>query len=253
MKVQEYISSGIIESYVLGLASLKERSEFESMYRQYPEIKMARIAFEKELENHAIKNGVTPPSTIKQKILGQINSGNQLSDTQKGSVRSINWMKYAAAASIVLLLGSLYWNYSLNTQNKKLSDELNSSASRLNEMENEMKVIQQNPGLKMAAMKGTEISPHSFATAYWDTTSKDVYLVINNLPKPPTDKQYQLWALLDGKPVDLGMVQNEFFIGQKKLLLRMKNVQGAQAFAITLEKLGGSSTPQGAMYVIGNL
>ena len=253
MKVQEYILSGIIESYVLGLASLEERSEFESLCRQYPEIKMARIAFEKELENLAIKNGVTPPENVKQKILNQVNSVNQHSGKQKGSISNITWMKYAAAACIVLLLGSLYWSYLLNNQNKKLKDELNTSLTQLNDMENEMKVIQQNPGLKMAAMKGTEISPHSFVTAYWDTTSKDVYLVINNLPKPPTDKQYQLWALLDGKPVDLGMVQNEFFIRQKKLLLRMKNVQGAQAFAITLEKLGGSSTPQGAMYVIGNL
>ena len=253
MKVLEYISSGIIESNVLGLVSIEERREFENMCRQYPEIKMAQITFEKELENHAIENSVSPPENMKQKIMDQINSGNQLSGTQRRSVRSITWMKYTAAASIVLLLGSLYWSYLLNNQNKKLKDELNSSLSQLNDLENEMKVIQQNPGLKMATMKGTEISPNSFVTAYWDTISKDVYLVINNLPKPPTDKQYQLWALLDGKPVDLGMVQNEFFIGQKKLLLRMKNVQGAQAFAITLEKLGGSSTPQGAMYVIGNL
>ena len=58
-------------------------------------------------------------------------------------------------------------------------------------------------------MKGMEISPASFATVYWDTTSKDVYLLVNNLPKPASDKQYQLWALLDGKPIDVGMIDNE--------------------------------------------
>jgi anti-sigma-K factor RskA len=36
-------------------------------------------------------------------------------------------------------------------------------------------------------------------------------------------------------------------------LYRMKNVRSAQAFAITLEKKGGSSTPEGSMYVMGNL
>ena len=49
------------------------------------------------------------------------------------------------------------------------------------------------------------------------------------------------------------MVENEFFITQKKLLVHMKNVQGAQAFAITLEKPGGSPTPQGKMYAMGKL
>ena len=98
-----------------------------------------------------------------------------------------------------------------------------------------------------------EVSPTSFATVYWDTTSKDVYLLVNNLPQPPGEKQYQLWALLDGKPVDVGMIDNSSFIGEKRLLIQMKNVSGAQAFAITLEDKGGKPTPQGAMYVMGKL
>ena len=103
-------------------------------------------------------------------------------------------------------------------------------------------------------MKGMGPSPASFATVLWDTTSKDVYLVVNNLPQPASDKQYQLWALLNGKPIDVGMIDNDVFIGQKKLLLRMKNVSGAQAFAITLEKKGGSEKPtMENMYVMGNL
>jgi len=76
-------------------------------------------------------------------------------------------------------------------------------------------------------------------------------LLANNLPVPASDKQYQLWAILDGKPVDLGML--DFDLKQKKLLVHMKNTRGAQAFAITLEKKGGNSTPQGTMYVMGKL
>jgi len=33
----------------------------------------------------------------------------------------------------------------------------------------------------------------------------------------------------------------------------MKNTPRAQAFAITLEKRGGSPTPQGKMYVLGKV
>jgi hypothetical protein len=50
MNVKEYISSGIVESYVLGLASEAERQEFEQNCVQYPEIAQARTAFELSLE-----------------------------------------------------------------------------------------------------------------------------------------------------------------------------------------------------------
>ena len=103
------------------------------------------------------------------------------------------------------------------------------------------------PDVKMAAMRGIS-DPAMYATIYWDTTSKDVYLMVNNLPQPASDKQYQLWALLNGKPIDLGV-----FARQERLLTKMKNVQNAQAFAITLEPKGGSQSPTSNPIVLSKL
>lgn len=263
MNVQEYISSGIVESYVLGLASAEERAEFESMCRHYPEVLRARNEFELVLEQQAMQNAVTLPADMKQRVMDAVLNKNEAKIIQMQSepfAAKINWLKYTVAACLVLLAGSLFWNISQHNRNKKLQASYNevvkdydSAAIRLGELEDEIDMISLNPNVKIAAMKGMEVSPASFATVYWDTTSKDVYLVVNNLPKPASDKQYQLWALLDGKPIDVGMIDNDSFIGEKKLLLRMKNVAGAQAFAITLEKKGGNPTPQGSMYVMGNL
>ena len=48
----------------------------------------------------------------------------------------------------------------------------------------------------------------------------------------------------------MGMLE----LSEKPLqLYAMKNVKSAQAFAITLEKKGGSEKPVGKMYVMGNL
>ena len=107
--------------------------------------------------------------------------------------------------------------------------------------------------IKMVSLKGMEAAPSALTTVFWDSTSHNVYLLINNLPIPASDKQYQVWALLDGKPIDLGMIENEYFIQQKSLLIKAQNVEKAQAFAITLEKKGGNPTPQGQMIVLGNL
>ena len=262
MNVQDYISSGIVESYVLGLASPEEQVEFESMCKQHPEVLQARIDFELSLEQQAMQNAVVPPPVLKQQIMDAVLSAEAkvIPINTDTTVRKTNWLKYAAAACAVLLAGSLIWNISQYSRNKKLQASYNevvkdydSTAIRLGEIEDQIAMLSLNPNVKMAAMKGMEPSPASFATVYWDTTSKDVYLVVNNLPKPASDKQYQLWALLDGKPIDVGMIDNDIFTGEKKLMIQMKNVSGAQAFAITLEKKGGNPTPQGPMYTLGNL
>ena len=253
MNIQEYISSGIIESYVLGLASPEERSEFERLAAQYPELREARIAFEKTLEKQAMDNAIAPPAFLKQKIVEAIGKSGKtfaapLAPVIKMKASANTWMKYVVAACFILLAGSLFLNLSLYNKNKKLKENYNNSIARMNDMNKDMRVMV-DPGIKMAAMRGMPVSPQSYATVYWDTTSHDVYLLANNLPIPASDKQYQLWAIFNGKPVDLGI----FDIKKEKLLIQAKNAQGAEAFAITLEKKGGSRSPQGDMYVMGKL
>lgn len=255
MNVQDYISSGIVESYVLGLASEEEQAEFERMCKQHAEVLQARIDFEISMEQQVLQNVVAPPPALKQQILDIVSPSKAkiIAINAGATVVKTTWLKYAAAACAVLLAGSVYWNISQYSSNKKLQANYDNTVAKLSDMEKDLAMLVQNPNVKMAAMKGMEVSPASFTTVYWDTISKDVYLLINNLPKPASDKQYQLWALLDGKPIDMGMIDNDSFTGEKKLLLQMKNVSGAQAFAITLEKKGGNPTPQGSMFTMGNL
>jgi anti-sigma-K factor RskA len=250
MNVQEYISGGIVESYVLGLASDEERREFEQMCNKYPEVLAARTAFELALEKQAMENAIAPPAGLKDKIAEKVGATGKVVSIQSTPVKNISWLKYGAAASVILLAGSIYYNISLYNKNKTLQNNYDNTTARLNDMEKDIQILQQNPNVKMASMKGQEISPLSYATVYWDTTSHDVYLLANNLPLPASDKQYQLWAIFNGKPVDLGV----FEIKKEKLLIQAKNARGAEAFAITLEKKGGSPTPSmDKMYVMGRL
>ncbi len=264
MNIQEYISSGIVESYVMGLANDQERVEFEKNCSIYPEIAKAREAFELSLENAAMENKIAPTLDMKEKIWNAIQqeekqakviSMNEPRSSDKNTNHiSVSWMRYAVAACLILLAGSAYWNYSLYLENKNLTSEKEIYVAKLADFEKDMKsIIEPNPSYKIASLKGLEAAPQAITTVYWDTTSHDVYLLVNNLPKPASDKQYQIWALLDGKPIDLGLIDNEFFAEQKRLLIKAKNVQNAQAFAITLESKGGNLTPKGTMYVLGKL
>ncbi|MBC8035575.1 MAG: hypothetical protein H7Y03_15605, partial [Chitinophagaceae bacterium] len=72
MNLEDYISSGVVESYVLGLADEMERAEFDNMSMLHPEVKAARIAFEESLHEYALEASVVPPVHIKQTLLDKL-------------------------------------------------------------------------------------------------------------------------------------------------------------------------------------
>jgi anti-sigma-K factor RskA len=259
MNVREYISSGIIESYVMGLASETERQEFEANCMQYPEIAEARTAFEVALEDQLLRDAISVPSFLKVQIQEKIKSS-AIETTitefeEERPARRIGAWRWLAAASLILMAGSIYWAITTNkkyqalqAKNRELESQVQQSTALGNDMRDDLDKLRNHP-MKTAALKGED--DHAYAIVYWDTvsTSRDVYLMINNLPQPASDKQYQLWALLNGQPIDLGMIE----VKQQRLLYRMKNVQNAQAFAITVEPQGGSPKPTTSPIAVSNL
>ncbi|HEX2605772.1 MAG TPA: anti-sigma factor [Flavisolibacter sp.] len=260
MNVKEYISSGIIESYVLGLATDSERQEFESLCAQYPEIAEARNTFELQLEEQLLKDAAPPPTHLKQviteKLAAQLSSDTSTYSLEQPEVpvRKMNPWKWVAAASLLLMAGAAYWGYTnqnkykdLQAQRQQLESELAQSTAQLEQLNREAQILH-NPDMKTAAMQSTT-DTKVYGMVYWDSTSSDVYLLVNNMPQTASDKQYQLWALLDNQPIDLGLIE----LKQQKLLIKMKNVRNAQAFAITVEPKGGSPVPTSTPIVLSKL
>jgi anti-sigma-K factor RskA len=132
----------------------------------------------------------------------------------------------------------------LETQNQVLAQE----GKALKASYQEEVAILQNPDFKVITLAGQPVSPTAKALIYFDKNKKEVYLSALNLPKAPTGKQYQLWAIIDGKPVDAGLIE------ETSNVLKMKSLTNAVAFAISLESTGGSTTeagPKGTIYVMG--
>jgi anti-sigma-K factor RskA len=272
VNLQEYISSGIIESYVLDLASTEEQQEFEQLCSQHPELLAARENFERELEKHALANQVAPPIVLKENIWNKIKEpqATALQAEKETPVHTVplmiahsgGWLKYVAAASIILLLGSTLLNFYFYQQYNSYSARYDALFASTQQMTNVNKVLQvrndelqtgirmmKDPGTQLVALKGTAGSPNSLATIYWNKTTSDVYMLVNNLPTPGVDQQYQLWAFVDGKPVDAGFLNMQASDG----ILKMKNFARAEVFAITLEQKGRKdiSAPSGMVYVLG--
>jgi anti-sigma-K factor RskA len=271
VNVKEYIVSGIVESYVMGLASKEEMAEFERMCAAHHEVQVAKEAFEKQLEQHALNNAIQPPAHLQSKIFAELEvesdklraNGSVFTAPaadRQAPVVSMRWWKYAAVASVILLTGSIVLNVYFARQSRNYENlytaTLTEYANSRKTMQEQLTAYQQSmnifrdTNMVVVAMKGVSKFPDSRATVYWDSRSKAVYLMVNNLPAPEEGKQYQLWALVNGQPVDAGMLDWK----QSGSVALMKNIPAAQGFAITLEKAGGSSTPDmKAMYVIGTI
>jgi hypothetical protein len=72
VNIELYIQSGIVESYVLGLATPIEREELEQLMPHYPELKVALSDFEYQLELFALDNEELPPPEVRERIRARI-------------------------------------------------------------------------------------------------------------------------------------------------------------------------------------
>jgi anti-sigma-K factor RskA len=270
LNIKEYISSGVLELYSAGALSESESKEVEEIIKKYPEAKSEFEKLQKTIYLVGSKNLKAPSSKVKESLLNKVRESNS-SKSNIQTLRSITTYekpsgnyRYLMAASIAFLLLSLGTNFFLLTklkdakteiavlseQKKIVVQEYEAVNRRLTKASQDMEIIKDR-SYKMADLKGLEKSPNSNAIAFWNPETKKVYVEVMNLPVPPSDKQYQLWALSNGKPVDAGVMDVD---PSDKSLHEMKSMDDAQAFAITLEPKGGSSSPtMDQMYVMGKI
>lgn len=248
--------------------SLEEREEVERMATEHPAVQEELEKIELSMEALARATAVKPPLGMKEKLMAQIDTKPKVEKeapvVEMKPEGSFGMLKFAAAASVVIALASIfmavnYWNKwqsaegklaTLIAQNEQFAENYNQVNQQLDDIQSSV-AIMNNTAYKRVVMSGTDNSPESQATVYWNETTSDVYLSIQNLKELSQDQQYQLWAIIDGKPVDAGV----FDAGSSTLLVQMKNIDAnAAAFAVTIEPQGGSENPSlETMQVVGNV
>lgn len=256
MDIKKYIESGILEQYVLGKVSNKERLEIEAYAQQYPEIKAEIEAIEIALEDFALMHQVTPSPGGLDKIMDQIDTPTA-APTPLPAKRGISW--FPIAASLLFIVSAIFaWmqfnqNKDLRKQNVEFDTRLNTLIAdrdlcntQYRQLQTKLNIIRAE-GNKPVMMKGQDQLEGAIATVHWNTTSGDSYLDIINLPTPAADKQYQLWAIIDGKPTDMGPLDKSLTTDN---FIEIPHFENVQAFAVSEEPLGGSTTPT-AVVMIG--
>lgn len=274
MDIQQYISSGIIEACVLGNASAEDMLELASLAAQYPEIKKEWDECQATIEEYATLHATPPPAFLKDKIwailseeaeINSIDAPNERESMpfqRENESKSQRFYKYLVAASLLLLAGSATFNFLLLDKNKEnekrfaaLDEQQQKEIAINQEIQSKIESYQKSmellskPFVKTVPLAGVGTHTQYNALVIWDTQSKEVYLSLKDLPEPPKGKQYQLWGMVDGKPVDAGV----YSIGNKSMQ-KMKQMDNVSLFAVTLEDEGGVPTPNmDQMYVAGKI
>ena len=258
------IQSGDLELYALGLLPEDESRKVEELVRLFPEVKAELDAIYTALEKAAAGSAVNPSASCKEKIMSAL-------PEKKESAKVVSMKKadeskqaspgfaVAAAWVLVVLLGALtgylfYSNSNLNNNITSLNKSVSGYQSKVDELNTKFAALEHYRRMKNdpagyvdIAMKDTKGGPMA-VELFWEKSTRDLYLDISSLPKAPEGKQYQLWFINNGTPVDAGMIE----LSDSILIQKMKNCPAAQVFAITIEKEGGSPKPTTAPIVAGN-
>lgn len=266
MSKNDIIESGILERYILGTTSAEENLFVQQKCKEFPELNQELDAIEAALLNYANASSTLndlSKDKIKEKVFTEINSN--AGAKQEAKVIPLNMLYYRVgmAASAVLLITSIVYNVithnQLNTTQEELAKmkenesemdkTLLAQTTEMDKMHKKMDMLT-DPSTKNIVLNGMNSLANKKAMVHFNPTTKEVYFNARDLQMADATKQYQLWAIVDGKPVDMGMIE----MNGKDVFQRMKTIENAQAFAVTIEKKGGSPTPtMETMCLMGNV
>ncbi|MFL5753919.1 MAG: hypothetical protein ACJ76F_10970, partial [Bacteroidia bacterium] len=128
MSSEEIIASGMIESYVLGTASVEEIALVNKMAAQYPEIEEEIKAVEDSVMTFA--SALAPDlSRVKKKLFEEINREAKVFSLPPGQKKEISSYRSIAAAALVMLILSVLFNFFLYSRINKTADQLSSASA----------------------------------------------------------------------------------------------------------------------------
>ena len=270
--LKAYIESGVLELYVLGDLSPEEALQVEEMASQNPEVSAEIAAIEQAMEQYAMRNAIEPAAHVEASLFNKLGIGEEepivtASNTEtpnapkiiklestNGNVKTLRYALVACIALLIISTGALIVTYSrlndANDQIVSLNQDKQRFANVVNKLEfeneglNNMAEMAESKEWATIRMAGQTFSPKSKMNVYWN--KKDKTVLINyaamDLPKTDREHEYQLWAMVNGKPVSLGVFGGKDSVSTEALR-KMETIQNAQAFAVTIEPTGGSVNP----------
>ncbi|MGB5554218.1 MAG: anti-sigma factor [Flavobacteriaceae bacterium] len=238
-KIKIFLDSDLLEKYLLGTTTKQEAFQVERYIAMYPEVRDTFDELQANLEEFAKIHAIKTPDGLKEKIIARIRAEN------RGRKR---FFKYAIAASFAAMMfaGASYffWNQSqdLQEQNNIVTNEIKvlkqDMKDQLEDFRNQF-IVLNNPQTRKYNVSGNKKAEELKAVAYINPVKKLSYINVSKLPNLPESQCFQMWAEVNGKMINLGVIKEA---ADKENLLALPYDEHAIGY-ITIEPQGGNETP----------
>lgn len=243
MDLNELKASGILELYVLGMASPEEVNTVESFLAKDSSLRSELAEIEQALEMYAKTTAIHPSPQIKSDLFTKISSQNKAG--KSNTTPGINGLSTFLIG--LMGIGLLGLSYVLLNNHKKFTDlkkDYNSLITQCDSIQQQDSVIIDRYNQIKAApnniirINPTEKFPGTDLFFITNPETQRNFIQIKNLPAIAANQSYQLWSLKgqDAIPLDV-------FQGDGDNLIEVQYEPGTDAYAITIEPLGGQQTP----------
>ena len=254
MNVNDYIASGSVELYAMNALPPEDKKEFERLMILYPEITAELRKIEEGLERYAMSHAINPRPQLRQQLVESLEKTSAFKREIKiKPIREDKTLsyKYLIAACLAALVVSTFASWFFYTRWDEAEERYTSILNEKNELaENynfvkstydatlENLVVMRDQNASVITLHATDSTRNYQARVYWNKATNHSYIDVLFLPAPGEGRQFQLWALIGGKPVDAGV-----FATNNEGLQRVKDILTADMWAVTLEPKGGSISP----------
>ena len=258
-EIQEFLESGLLEQYALGLLSDEESTEVQAYIADSDTVRDAYVQIQETLEAVAADSAVDPPSALRGSVLSAIDSAQPFTQataksatidpslSRKTSARRLNRLVVAASIAVLVFatVAIAEWNRAyrfgeevarLSDRVKQLEAELDAQQVRFTSLETKYDEIN-DPSTQKVVLVGNTNAPEFQVVAYWNKQSQTSYLQVVDQPNLPNEQCFQLWADVHGEMINLGVIPDE----QGLITLDFK--VDAESLNVTIEPKGGSEHP----------
>ncbi|MDH7911418.1 anti-sigma factor [Winogradskyella sp. SYSU M77433] len=212
-KLHNFLNSDLLSKYILGETSHEESKEVEHFISNYPEAEKAYDELQDNLEILAKIDAVDAPNVLGD-VLEALNDEPKVIQLQPK--RSTPWYSIAASAAAVLFAVTSFMlyqkNQNLNAENNVVVDEIydlrsdiEKNNSKLDELSKELMKLN-NPDAKKYVFNGNDRAKDLKTVAYINPVDKTSMIDVITLPQLPKEQHYQIWAELQDKMVNLGIL-----------------------------------------------
>ncbi len=239
-KLHTFFQSGLLDKYILDETSTSESLKVEHYIDTYAEVRSEYERLQDNLEIIAKANAVEAPKFVLNNVLNDIEKETPVIKLEKKQ-RKTPWYSIAASMVALICAGGFYikseQNKALLKENQVVVDEIfdlrsdiEENNKRLDNLMHEFMKLN-NPETEKYVFRGNDRAKDLKTVAYINPVEETSLIDVVSLPQLPENQTYQLWAEMQDRMVNLGILD-----ASQKQLQSVPYVKDALALSITIEQ-----------------